>query len=48
VTVDGKRLPPVRVRADELYTLASFSTAGDHLLDLSFEPGTEAYAFTFG
>jgi hypothetical protein len=48
VVVDGKRRRTVRVTDDKLYTLASFLQPGDHLLELRFEPGTEAYAFTFG
>ncbi len=48
VEVDGERLDSVRVTADKLYTLASSSEARDRILDLRFEPGTEAYAFTFG
>jgi cytochrome c biogenesis protein CcdA/thiol-disulfide isomerase/thioredoxin len=48
VLVDGQRRDTVRVTADKLYTLASSISAGDHVLELRFEPGTEAYAFTFG
>jgi thiol-disulfide isomerase/thioredoxin len=48
VVVDGQRRRTVRVTEDKLYTLASFLEPGDHLLELRFEPGTEAYAFTFG
>jgi cytochrome c biogenesis protein CcdA/thiol-disulfide isomerase/thioredoxin len=48
VVVDGKRRRTVRVTDHKLYTLASFLQPGDHLLELRFEPGTEAYAFTFG
>ena len=34
---------------DDLYTLARIpGEKRDHVLDLSFSPGTEAYAFTFG
>ena len=49
VSVDGKPVKTVTVTADRLYTLvARAGPAGDHTLDLSFSPGTEAYAFTFG
>jgi cytochrome c biogenesis protein CcdA/thiol-disulfide isomerase/thioredoxin len=48
VVVDGQRRRTVRVTEDKLYTLASFLQPGDHLLELHLEPGTEAYAFTFG
>jgi cytochrome c biogenesis protein CcdA/thiol-disulfide isomerase/thioredoxin len=48
VSVDGDRVGSVRVTDDKLYTLASSFHPGDHVLDLSFDPGTEAYAFTFG
>jgi len=49
VSVDGRRLATVRVRADRLYTLARLpGAAADHVLDLAFSPGAEAYAFTFG
>ena len=47
--MDGKRLGTVEVTDDRLYTLVDGSgEAGDHLLELRFSPGTEAYAFTFG
>ena len=49
VSVDGKLVKTVMVTGDRLYTLvASPGPAADHTLDLSFSPGTEAYAFTFG
>ena len=49
VSVDGRGLKTVRVTEDRLYTLAELpGEAGNHTLDLSFSPGTEAYAFTFG
>jgi hypothetical protein len=39
----------VRVAADDLYPLARIpGSKTEHLLDLRFSPGTEAYAFTFG
>jgi cytochrome c biogenesis protein CcdA/thiol-disulfide isomerase/thioredoxin len=49
VAVDGKHVKTVTVAGDRLYTLVSLpGSAADHTLDLSFSPGTEAYAFTFG
>jgi cytochrome c biogenesis protein CcdA/thiol-disulfide isomerase/thioredoxin len=49
VFVDGKRLRRVEVPRDDLYALASLpGSAGDHVLELRFAPGTQAYAFTFG
>jgi len=49
VLVDGKALRTVRVTADKLYTLVEATgKAADHLLELRFSPGVEAYAFTFG
>jgi cytochrome c biogenesis protein CcdA/thiol-disulfide isomerase/thioredoxin len=49
VSVDGSRLGIVSVTADDLYTLARIpGEKRDHVLDLRFSPGTEAYAFTFG
>jgi cytochrome c biogenesis protein CcdA/thiol-disulfide isomerase/thioredoxin len=49
VTVDGRSLQTVHVTEDRLYTLAELpGEAANHTLDLSFSPGTEAYAFTFG
>jgi thiol-disulfide isomerase/thioredoxin len=49
VFVDGKRLRRVEVRRDDLYPLASLpGPAKEHVLELRFAPGTEAYAFTFG
>ena len=49
VTVDGEVLRTVEVTEDRLYTLvARPGPARDHILDLRFSPGTEAYAFTFG
>jgi Thioredoxin like C-terminal domain len=49
VRLDGRRVKTVRVTGDRLYPLAEIAgEAGDHTLDLSFSPGTEAYAFTFG
>jgi len=49
VRLDGHQIRTVRVPEDRLYTLVELGgKAGDHTLDLSFAPGTEAYAFTFG
>jgi cytochrome c biogenesis protein CcdA/thiol-disulfide isomerase/thioredoxin len=49
VSVDGKPTKTVRITGDRLYTLVSGTgRAADHTLDLSFSPGVEAYAFTFG
>ncbi len=49
VSVDGKPVKTVTVTGDRLYTLAALpGPAADHTLDLSFSPGVEAYAFTFG
>jgi thiol-disulfide isomerase/thioredoxin len=49
VTLDGKPLGTVQVTQDDLYTLARIpGEKRDHILDLGFSPGTEAYAFTFG
>jgi len=49
VAVDGKHVKTVTVAGDRLYTLVSLpGSAADHTLDLSFSPGTEAYAFTLG
>jgi len=49
VVVDGKPVKSVATTGDRLYTLVTGSgPADDHTLDLSFSPGVEAYAFTFG
>jgi Thioredoxin like C-terminal domain len=49
VAVDGHPVKTVQVAEDRLYTLVELpGEAADHTLDLSFTPGTEAYAFTFG
>ena len=48
VQVDGKHVKTVAVTGDRLYTLVARPEAADHTLDLSFSPGVEAYAFTFG
>jgi cytochrome c biogenesis protein CcdA/thiol-disulfide isomerase/thioredoxin len=49
VFVDSLRVGRVAVDSYRLYTLAVRpGPASDHLLELRFSPGTEAYAFTFG
>jgi cytochrome c biogenesis protein CcdA/thiol-disulfide isomerase/thioredoxin len=49
VTLDEQPVATVPVTQDDLYTLARIpGDKRDHVLDLSFSPGTEAYAFTFG
>jgi hypothetical protein len=49
VTLDGSRAGTTTVTEDDIYTLARIpGEKRDHVLDLSFSPGTEAYAFTFG
>jgi cytochrome c biogenesis protein CcdA/thiol-disulfide isomerase/thioredoxin len=49
VTLDGERVGTATVTQDDLYTLARIpGEKRNHFLDLSFSPGTEAYAFTFG
>jgi thiol-disulfide isomerase/thioredoxin len=49
VSVDGERVGTVPVTVDDIYTLARIpGEKRDHVLDLRFSPGTEAYAFTFG
>lgn len=49
VTLDGMRLGAFPVTQDDIHTLARIpGEKRDHVLDLRFAPGTEAYAFTFG
>ena len=49
VTLDGRPAGTVAVKQDDIYTLARIpGEKRDHMLDLRFSPGTEAYAFTFG
>lgn len=49
VRLDGEPLPPVHVTEDDLYTLADAGgPAAEHVVELRFTAGTEAYAFTFG
>ena len=48
VFVDGRRLRTVEVRGYRLHELVSLPRNGTHALALRMQPGTEAYAFTFG
>jgi cytochrome c biogenesis protein CcdA/thiol-disulfide isomerase/thioredoxin len=49
VNIDGRAVRTVHVTDDRLYTLAELpGETANHVLDLVFSPGTEAYAFTFG
>jgi cytochrome c biogenesis protein CcdA/thiol-disulfide isomerase/thioredoxin len=48
VFVDGQRLRTVEVRGYRLHELVSLPRNGTHALALRMQPGTEAYAFTFG
>ena len=49
VALDGEPIGAATVTQDDIYTLARIpGEKRDHVLDLSFSPGTEAYAFTFG
>jgi cytochrome c biogenesis protein CcdA/thiol-disulfide isomerase/thioredoxin len=48
VAVDGRRTRSVTVGQHRLYELVDLPRPGDHVLTLTFEKGTEAYAFTFG
>ncbi|HEU0023594.1 MAG TPA: cytochrome c biogenesis protein DipZ [Thermoleophilaceae bacterium] len=48
VAVDGRRRRTVRVTAHRLYEIVTLARPGSHLLTLTPESGTEAYAFTFG
>ena len=48
VLLDGRRRRSLRVGAHRLYEIVRLPRAGTHLLTLSPERGTEAYAFTFG
>ena len=49
VVHDGEPIGAATVTQDDIYTLARIpGEKRDHVLDLSFSPGTEAYAFTFG
>jgi hypothetical protein len=48
VSVDGKLSTTIDVNAYKLYTLLSSPAATKGLMQLSFTPGVQAYAFTFG
>jgi cytochrome c biogenesis protein CcdA/thiol-disulfide isomerase/thioredoxin len=48
VRVDGRLTRRVVVRRQRLYELVSLPRAGQHRLNLRFEPGLAGYAFTFG
>ena len=48
VEVDGRRRAPLAVREHRLYDVVRLARPGDHVLALTLQPGTEAYAFTFG
>jgi cytochrome c biogenesis protein CcdA/thiol-disulfide isomerase/thioredoxin len=48
IALDGKPLQRLKVQRNRLYDVVALPEAGDHLLTLTFERGTEAYAFTFG
>jgi thiol-disulfide isomerase/thioredoxin len=47
-SVDGRPTRTVAVDGDRLYTLVASHALRDGLLDLRFDPGVNAYAFTFG
>ncbi len=46
--IDGKPAGTVDVNGYRLYTIRSGTTAEDAILELRFDPGVKAYAFTFG
>ena len=48
ITVDGKKEPPVRVNAHDLYLLSAKQSAGPHVINISVPQGTTLYSFTFG
>jgi cytochrome c biogenesis protein CcdA/thiol-disulfide isomerase/thioredoxin len=48
VLLDGKEQRVVRVNGSRLYTLLSLPELTHGLLELRFDPGVRAYAFTFG
>ena len=48
VEVDGKRRRALAVTDHRLYDIVRLARPGDHVLALTLERGTEAYAFTFG
>jgi thiol-disulfide isomerase/thioredoxin len=48
VSLDGRPRRGLSVNGNRLYEVVSLARPGEHLLALTLEPGTEAYAFTFG
>ena len=48
VVVDGRLRRTVRVHGDRLYSLVSSPAVPGGLLELRFDSGVNAYAFTFG
>jgi hypothetical protein len=48
VFVDGRPTKTISVTGDRLYTLLRGRELRDGLLELRFDPGVNAYAFTFG
>jgi cytochrome c biogenesis protein CcdA/thiol-disulfide isomerase/thioredoxin len=48
VELDGRPHGTVTVRGNRLYELVRLPGPSDHQLSLTLDPGTEAYAFTFG
>jgi hypothetical protein len=48
VFIDCRRRRPIRVTSHRLYEIVRLDTAGEHVVTLAAQPGTEAYAFTFG
>ena len=46
--VDGKPAGTVDVNGYRLYTILSGPAARTGILELRFDPGVQAYAFTFG
>jgi cytochrome c biogenesis protein CcdA/thiol-disulfide isomerase/thioredoxin len=48
VALDGRRRRSFTVTEHRLYDVVTLPRRGDHRLTLSLDPGTEAYAFTFG
>jgi cytochrome c biogenesis protein CcdA/thiol-disulfide isomerase/thioredoxin len=48
VALDGRPRGRLVVDGHRLYDVVRLPRAGEHLLTLTLDPGTEAYAFTFG
>jgi thiol-disulfide isomerase/thioredoxin len=48
VALDGRRRGRIVVDGHRLYDVVRLRRGGQHLLTLTLDPGTEAYAFTFG